>query len=80
MLLLQGSGLLPFTLLAGASSLPPPCSHTSMTLLALGAALSALGNVTLLRSGLLLFGSWWEVWGTQRSVETGKSHVQLSGL
>lgn len=32
-------------------------------LLALGAALSALGNVALLRSDLFLFSSWRELWG-----------------
>lgn len=34
-----------------------------------GAALSALGNVTLLRSSLLLFSSCQEVWVSYRSVE-----------
>lgn len=55
MLLLQGSGLLPFLLSAGATS--PPLHGA----LGSAAALSALGYIALLRSDLLLFGGWREV-------------------
>lgn len=40
-----------------------------MTFLAVGADLSALGNVALLGSDLRLFSGWWEVWGTWREQE-----------
>lgn len=52
MLLLQGSGLLPSILSAGACS--PPLHDA----LGPGTALSALGYIALLSPDLLLFGGW----------------------
>lgn len=70
MLLLQGSGLLPYVILAGTTSSPHSWQLKSTMLFIQGAALSALGNVTLLRSSLLLL---------RRGGLTGLwSHVQLS--
>lgn len=66
-----GPGLFPFILVAGASSLPCSRGRISVSLLALGAAVSALGNVALLGLDLFLFSGWQEVWGTQRSMEGG---------
>lgn len=64
MLILQGSGLLPFILWQVYLLHLIPCSRIRMTFLAVGADLSALGNVALLGSDLRLFSGWWEVWGT----------------